>query len=70
MAKQRGIVHLSGRVDNLCYYQQKRVKGGLVRRLNQAMSERAKTGEEFENFRTANSYFGACSMCAGAMLNL
>lgn len=70
MAKQRGVVQLSGRVDNLCYYQQKRVKGGLVRRLNQAMSERAKTGEEFENFRTANSYFGACSMCAGAMLNL
>lgn len=61
---------MSGRVDNLCYYQQKRVKGGLVRRLNQAMSERAKTGEEFENFRTANTYFGACSMCAGAMLNL
>lgn len=70
MAKQRGIVQLSGRVDNLCYYQQKRVKGGLVRRLNQAMSERAKTGEEFENLRTANSYFGACSMCAGAILNL
>lgn len=61
---------MSGRVDNLCYYQQKRVRGGLVRRLNQAMSERAKTGEEFENLRTANSYFGACSMCAGAMLNL
>lgn len=70
MAKQRGIVQLSGRVDNLCYYQQKRVKGGLVRRLNQAMSERAKTGEEFENLRAANSYFGACSMCAGAILNL
>lgn len=70
MAKQRGIVQLSGRVDNLCYYQQKRVRGGLVRRINLAMSERVKTGEEYANLRTANSFFGACSMLAAAFLSL
>lgn len=70
MAKQRGVVQLSGRVDNLCYYQQKRVRGGLVRRINLAMSDRVKMGDEYANLRTANSFFGACSMVAAALLNL
>lgn len=61
---------MSGRVDNLCYYQQKRVRGGLVRRINLAMSERVKAGDEYANLRTANSFFGACSMVAAALLNL
>lgn len=70
MAKQRGVVQLSGRVDNLCYYQQKRVRGGLVRRVNLAMSERAKSGSEYSNLRLANSYYGACSMCASAIIQM
>lgn len=70
MAKQRGVVQLSGRVDNLCYYQQKGIRGGLVRRVNLAMGERVKSDPEYQNFRTANSYFGGCSMCAGAILNM
>lgn len=70
MAKQRGVVQLSGRVDNLCYYQQKKVRGGLVRRINLAMSDRVKVGGEYESLRTANSYFGACSMCAAAILSM
>lgn len=70
MAKQRGVVQLSGRVDNLCYYQQKGIRGGLVRRVNLAMGERVKSTPEYQNFRTANSYFGACSMCAGAILKM
>lgn len=69
MAKQRGVVQLSGRVDNLCYYQQKRVRGGLVRRINLAMSERVKSGSEYINLRIVNSYFGACSMLAAALLD-
>lgn len=60
---------MSGRVDNLCYYQQKRVRGGLVRRINLAMSERVKAGEEYVNLRTANSFFGACSMLAACLIN-
>lgn len=70
MAKQRGVVQLSGRVDNLCYYQQKGIRGGLVRRVNLAMGERVKSDPEYQNFRTANSYFGGCSMCAGAILKM
>lgn len=70
MAKQRGVVQLSGRVDNLCYYQQKRVRGGLVRRINLAMSERVKTGAEYQRLRIANSYFGACSMAASAIIRM
>lgn len=70
MAKQRGVVQLSGRVDNLCYYQQKGIRGGLVRRVNLAMGERVKTDPEYQNFRTANSYFGGCSMCAAAILKM
>lgn len=69
MAKQRGVVQLSGRVDNLCYYQQKRVRGGLVRRINLAMSERVKAGEEYVNLRTANSYWGGCSIAASIILD-
>lgn len=61
---------MSGRVDNLCYYQQKRVRGGLVRRVNLAMSERVKSGSEYSNLRLANSYFGACSMCASAIIQM
>lgn len=60
---------MSGRVDNLCYYQQKRVRGGLVRRINLAMSERVKAGEEFANLRTANSYWGGCSIAASIILD-
>lgn len=70
MAKQRGVVQLSGRVDNLCYYQQKRVRGGLVRRINLAMSERVKEGAEYQKLRIANSYFGACSMCAASIIRM
>lgn len=68
MAKQRGVVQLSGRVDNLCYYQQKRVRGGLVRRINLAMSERVKAGKEYVNLRTANSFWGGCSIAASIIL--
>lgn len=70
MAKQRGVVQLSGRVDNLCYYQQKRVRGGLVRRINLAMSERVKSGEEYAPLRRYNAFFGACSMVASALISL
>ena len=70
MAKQRGVVQLSGRVDNLCYYQQKRVRGGLVRRINLAMSERVKAGDEYLGLRVANTYFGGCSMLAAGLLSL
>lgn len=70
MAKQRGPHQLSGKINNLCYYTQKGVRGGLVRRINDGMSERLRVGEEFANTRRANSVFGMCSMFAGQIFGL
>lgn len=65
MAKQKGAIQLAGKLDDLCYYQKKYTQGGLVRRINQAMSQRLKDDPVFENTRKANSVFGMCSMLAG-----
>lgn len=70
MAKQRGPHQLSGKINNLCYYSQKGVRGGLVRRINDGMSERLKSDEAFAATREANSVFGMCSLFAGQILNL
>lgn len=69
MAKQRGIHQISGKINNLCYYEQKYVRGGLIRRINEAMSGRLKTDPVFENTRSANRLFGACSLMAKALLS-
>jgi hypothetical protein len=66
MAKQRGIHQISGKVNNLCYYEQKYVRGGLIRRINEAMSGRLKTDPVFERTREANSLFGMCSLLSSS----
>lgn len=68
MAKQRGIHQIKGKINNLCYYEQKYVRGGLIRRINEAMSERLKSDPAFANTRVANTIFGGASMCAGVIL--
>lgn len=68
MAKQRGIHQIKGKINNLCYYEQKYIRGGLIRRINEAMSERLKTDPAFTNTRHANAIFGGASMCAGVLL--
>lgn len=68
MAKQRGIHQISGKINNLCYYEQKYVRGGLIRRINDAMSERLKSDPLFANTRRANTIFGGCSTVARALL--
>ena len=70
MAKQRGIHQISGKINNLCYYEQKYVRGGLIRRINEAMSGRLKTDPVFENTRVANRLFGGCSLMAKALLSV
>lgn len=70
MAKQRGIHQISGTINNLCYYEQKYVKGGLIRRVNEGMSGRLKTDPAFENTRIANREFGAASLWAARFLGL
>lgn len=69
MAKQRGIHQIKGKINNLCYYEQKYVRGGLIRRINEAMSERLKTDPVFANTRVANTIFGGCSLFAKFLLS-
>lgn len=68
MAKQLGIHQVQGKIDNLVYYQQKRVNTGLIRRQNQAMSERLKTDPTFANTRAAGREFGYCSNAASVII--
>lgn len=68
MAKQRGIHQVSGKIDNLVYYEQKRVPVGLIRRQNEAMSERLKTDPAFKITRLAGAEFGYCSNAAASII--
>lgn len=67
MAKQRGIHQISGTVNNLTYYEQKYVRGGLIRRVNDGMSGRLKTDPAFANTREKNAIFGMCSKIAASV---
>lgn len=58
MAKQSGLHQLKGKVDGYSYYRQSGVKAGLMRRINEGMSARVKSSEEFANTRLNNSEFG------------
>lgn len=69
MAKQRGIHQISGIINNLCYYEQKYVRGGLIRRVNEAMSGRLKTDPVFENTRQSSYVFGMCSILAAQIFS-
>lgn len=57
MAKQSGIHQLRGKVGEMSYYRQAGVEPGLVRKINQGMSARVKTADEFANTRLNNSEF-------------
>lgn len=57
MAKQSGIHQLKGKVGGMSYYQQSGVTDGLVRRINQGLSDRVKTGDEYANTRLNNDEF-------------
>ena len=58
MAKQSGLHQLKGKVDGYSYYRQSGIKAGLMRRINEGLSARVKTSEEFANTRLNNSEFG------------
>lgn len=58
MAKQSGLHQIKGKVGEHSYYQQTGVVGGLVRRINQGLSEKVKTAEAFANTRLNNAEFG------------
>lgn len=71
MAKQSGIHQLRGKVGEHSYYRQTGVNTGLVRSINQGMSERVKTSEEYANTRLNNAEFGqagAIASCLGRLI--
>lgn len=57
MAKQSGLHQIRGKVGEHSYYRQSGVENGLIRRINQGMSNRVKTGAEFANTRLNNKEF-------------
>lgn len=66
MAKQSGLHQIRGKVGEHSYYKQSGVAAGLIRSINQGMSARVKTGEEYANTRLNNAEFGqACAIAGG-----
>ena len=68
MAKQSGIHQLRGKVGEHSYYRQTGIVPGLVRSINQALSGRVKTGEEYANTRLNNQEFGQAGRIAAAAI--
>lgn len=64
MAKQSGIHQLRGKVGEHSYYRQTGVNAGLVRQINQGMSERVKTDAAYANTRLNNAEFGQAGRIA------
>lgn len=69
MAKQSGLHQIRGKVGEHSYYTQTGVIGGLIRQINQGMSEKVKTAAAFANTRLNNAEFGYAGRLA-AMLGL
>lgn len=69
MAKQSGLHQIRGKVGEHSYYSQTGVIGGLIRSINQGLSEKVKTAEAFANTRLNNAEFGYAGRLA-AMLGL
>lgn len=67
MAKQSGIHQLRGKVGEHSYYRQTGISTGLMRSINQGLSQRVKTGEEYANTRLNNTEFGAAGNVAGLL---
>lgn len=67
MAKQSGLHQIRGKVGEHSYYRQSGVSAGLIRQINQGMSQRVKTGEEYANTRLNNAEFGHSCAIAGVL---
>lgn len=67
MAKQSGLHQIRGKVGEHSYYRQTGISSGLIRSINQGMSARVKTGEEYANTRLNNTEFGAACNVAGLL---
>ena len=67
MAKQSGLHQIRGKVGEHSYYRQTGVASGLIRGINQGLSSRVKTGDEYANTRLNNAEFGAACNVAGVL---
>lgn len=67
MAKQSGLHQIRGKVGEHSYYKQTGVDTGLIRSINQGMSNRVKTGAEYANTRLNNVEFGHACQIAGTL---
>ena len=67
MAKQSGLHQIRGKVGEHSYYKQTGVSAGLIRSINQGLSARVKSGEEYANTRLNNTEFGAACNVAGLL---
>lgn len=67
MAKQSGLHQIRGKVGEHSYYRQSGVSAGLIRQINQGMSQRVKMGEEYANTRLNNAEFGHACAIAGVL---
>lgn len=67
MAKQSGIHQLRGKVGEMSYYKTTGITAGLVRSINQGLSGRVKTGDEYANTRLNNAEFGQAGRIASIL---
>lgn len=67
MAKQSGLHQIRGKVGEHSYYKQTGVAAGLIRSINQGLSARVKTGEEYANTRLNNAEFGQAARIAATL---
>lgn len=69
MAKQMGIHQIRGKVGERSYYKTKGVEAGISRSINQGLSARVKSAEEFANTRLNNAEFKNANGIATAAFN-
>lgn len=69
MAKQLGIHQIRGKVGERSYYKTKGVEVGISRSINQGLSARVKTAEEYANTRLNNAEFKEANAIATAAFN-
>lgn len=68
MAKQSGLHQIRGKVGEHSYYSQSGVSSGLIRKINQGLSQRVKTDEAFANTRLNNAEFGQACRVASCLI--
>ena len=69
MAKQMGIHQIRGKVGERSYYKTKGVEAGISRSINQGLSARVKSAEEYANTRLNNAEFKTANAIATAAFN-